>query len=320
MADDFDKKAKKENSFNSREELEFVEESKEKVKLREGGIGESPSLQELEKFLRTKKKLKSLLEDKRKQKGLAYRLGIKRKKANIDQEIEEVGEEYHQLLNSIKMKTGYSDEEVKEYIEGGRAEKVSNILDVFQKEILEAKERFGPAKKELFNLLSTSFKDKRTQFLLGKALTGTALVSPSSSFINILTLGFNSEYAPFDFGFSLGSQTILLNDVLRERREKQIDRQRAVRFSFKENDSLAKEEIELRDSELGKVKNELEVVTTSEPEIILPQEEEPVIEEEEKPVEQPEPESEEEKELSLSQLQRIEEELLTGKPPKEKKE
>jgi len=63
----------------------------------------------------------------------------------------------------------------------------------------------------------------------------------------------------------------------------------------------------------------LEVVTTSEPEIILPQEEEPVIEEEEKPVEQPEPESEEEKELSLSQLQRIEEELLTGKPPKEKK-
>jgi len=60
---------------------------------------------------------------------------------------------------------------------------------------------------------------------------------------------------------------------------------------------LAKEEIELRDSELGKVKNELEVVTTSEPEIILPQEEEPVIEEEEKPVEQPEPESEEEKEI-----------------------
>jgi len=147
MVDDFDETVKKSKGLDSGEELEFLEESKEKVKLREGGMGESPSLQELEKFLIVKKKLKSLLEDKRKQRGLAYRLGIKRKKANIDQEIEQVGEEYHQLLTNIKMKTGYSDEEIKEYIEGGRAEKVSNALSVFQKEIMETRERFGPAKK-----------------------------------------------------------------------------------------------------------------------------------------------------------------------------
>jgi len=147
-------------------------------------------------------------------------------------------------------------------------------LSVFQKEIMETRERFGPAKKELYNLLSTSAQDKKLQFLLGTALTGTALVSPSSSFINILTLSFNPEYAPFDFGFSLESKTMLLNDVLRKRREEQIDRQRAVKFSFKENDTLAKEEIELRDSKIEKVKKELErpaPVPEPEPEIVLPQ-------------------------------------------------
>ncbi|MDD5696887.1 MAG: hypothetical protein PHO90_02865 [Candidatus Pacebacteria bacterium] len=242
------------------EDLEFDEDFKNKVKLREGGMGEPPSLKEIERFLKVKEMLRSLLEDKRKQRGLVYRLGLKKRNSNIDQEIREMGEEYHQLLIGIKVKTGYSDEEVREYIEGGRAKRVENALVRFQEEIEEAKERLGPKKKELYGLLKELAKDKRVRFLMGTALTGTALVTPPSGFVSMLVLGLNPDYLPFDIGSmangTLKGKSFLLRDVLKERRERQKEGLRTVKVSFTGSEDLTEEEEELRDIRLEKTKEE----------------------------------------------------------------
>jgi len=284
------------------EDLEFNEDFKNKVKLREGGLGEPPSLREIERFLKVKERLKSLLEDKRKQRGLVYRLGLKKRNSNIDQEIEEAGEEYHQLLAGVKIKTGYSDEEIREYIEGGRAKRVENALVSFQKEIEGANERLGPGKKELYNLLKSLARDKRVQFLMGTALTGTALVTPPSGFMSILTLGLNPEYVPFDFGpmangATLKGKTFVLRDVLKERRENQKEGLRTVKLSFRGSDDLTEEEMELRDIRIEKVKKEKEEEKIVPKEVIIEkpqapveeiviqkQETEPIIKEEVSPV------------------------------------
>jgi len=377
--------------------LEFKDDFKNKVKLREGGLGEPPSSKEIERFLQVKERLKSLLEDKRKQKGLVYRLGLKKKNSNIDQEIRETGEEYHQLLTGVKMKTGYSDEEIREYIEGGRAKKVEIALVRFEKEAEEAKERLGPGKKELFVSLEVLTKDKRVQFLLGSALTGTAFVTPPSGFLGILTLGLNPEYLPFDLGpttkGTLRGGGFLLRDVLRERREKRMEGLKTVKMSFKGTEDLTEAEADLRNFKIEKVKEEKkqpekkltreqllgklgfdkkeEAIKKEEPAVlkevvvkevekpVLPEEiEEPVVEEAqvpavkekevvvkevEKPVlpeeiEEPAVEEVPEKkvsvkkvkvpaveeeissELSLSQMQELVEELLTGKPPRKEKD
>jgi hypothetical protein len=243
------------------EDLEFDEDFKNKVKLREGGMGEPPSLKEIERFLKVKERLRSLLEDKRKQRGLVYRLGLKKRNSNIDQEIREMGEEYHQLLIGVKVKTGYSDEEVREYIEGGRAKKVENALVRFQEEIEEAKERLGPGKKKLYGLLKQLARDKRVQFLMGTALTGTALVTPPSGFVSMLVLGLNPDYLPFDVGSiangaTLKGKSFLLRDVLKERRERQKEGLRTVKVSFTGSDDLTEEEEELRDIRIEKTKEE----------------------------------------------------------------
>jgi hypothetical protein len=251
------------------EDLEFDEDFKNKVKLREGGMGEPPSLKEIERFLKVKEILKSLLEDKRKQRGLVYRLGLKKRNSNIDQEIREMGEEYHQLLIGVKVKTGYSDEEVREYIEGGRAKRVENALVRFQEEIEEAKERLGPGKKELYNLLKELAKDKRVQFLMGTALTGTALVTPPSGFVSMLVLGLNPDYLPFDIGSmangaTLKGKSFLLRDVLKERRERQREGLRTVKVSFTGSEDLTEEEEELRDIRIEKTKEEKKKKTEEE--------------------------------------------------------
>lgn len=349
--------------------LEFKDEFKDKVKLREGGLGEPPSAKEIERFLQIKERLKSLLDDKRKQKGLVYRLGLKKRNSSIDQEIRETGEEYHQLLTGVKMKTGYSDEEIREHIEGGRAKKVESALIRFKEETEDIKERLGPGKKELFYSLGVLSKDKRVQFLMGAALTGTVFVNPPSGFLGILTLGLNPDYLPFDFGPTTKGLTpkegnFLLRDVLRARREKRMEGLRTVKMSFGRSEEMTEEEADIRNIKIEKVKKEKkkkpeqklsqeqllgklgfekkdEVTKKEEPVVlkevvvkevvasVLPKEEEkpaekaPAIKKKEdvaKKVNAPAIEEEPFAELSLSQMQELVEELLTGKPPREDKD
>jgi hypothetical protein len=278
-------------SANEEEFLEFKEDFKEKdrVKLRENPLGEPPSYREIERYLRVKNRLKKLLIEKNEQQGLIYRLHLKRKNNNIDEEIQQTGDEYSQLLVEIKRKTGYSNEEIEEFIEGGRCKKIENYIARLKKENEEMIEEQSPGKNQLFYILKSISKEKKVQPLIGIALIGTSIIAPPSGFISMIIFGLHPGFLPFTLGsaakaIKAAGGVFLLKGALKERKEIGL---KTVKVSFDTKEELiedaSEEEIELRNTKIEMPENKVEPVIEKPIEEIV-QKEEPIILEIKEPV------------------------------------
>lgn len=180
--------------------LEFKEEFRErdKIKLREEYFGEPLSQEEVKRYLTVKDRLVRLMREKREQEGLVYVLHLKKKNHNIDEEIKKTGDEYSELLTKIRGKTGYSNEEVAEYIEEGRIKKIRYYLSQIIRENEEESKDKSPAKKSLFTLLKNIGKEKRSKAVISVALMGMPIKVPYTGITSLIVSGMRSEFLPFN--------------------------------------------------------------------------------------------------------------------------
>ena len=187
---------KSENQF-----LEFSEEYKErdKIKLRESYFGENLSQKEIERYLTIKERLNRLLRDKKEQQGLIYVLRLKQKNTNIDEEIKETGEEYSDLLSKIRGKTGYSNDQVEEFIEGRRIKKIRYYLIQLSRENEEEIKDKSIGKKNLFSVLKNKAKEKKSQSLIGVGLIGLPINIPYNGTSSLIVSGLRSDFLDISF-------------------------------------------------------------------------------------------------------------------------
>jgi hypothetical protein len=350
-----------ENSTNENDKEEFLEfkdeeiREKDRIKLRESSFGDLLSQSEIDRFLLVKDRLSRLLREKKEQQGLVYILHLKKKNTNIDEEIKETGDEYSELLSKVRVKTGYSNEEVEEYIEGGREKKIRRyLIDVTREKEEELKEK-SPIKKNLFLIFKDHGKEKKSPSLVAVALVGIPINVPQYGIVSIITSGLRSEYLPFVFNpKDKNSLFFLLRTALAERK--------AGNFSVgaERIDYSSEEEFELRNIKIEipePVIEEPKVVEKTKEEIIIEEipkivAEEPTVElskiqkepqtiekskeivveefgssfkekEPEKPIvvelEPEKPQKQTPRKFGIEDIEDIEEELLTGKPIKDNK-
>ena len=192
----FNDMVKNENQF-----LEFSEEYRErdKIKLRESYFGENLSQKEIERYLTIKERLNRLLRDKKEQQGLIYVLRLKQKNTNIDEEIKETGEEYSDLLSKIRGKTGYSNDQVEEFIEGRRIKKIRYYLIQLSRENEEEIKDKSIGKKNLFSVLKNKAKEKKSQSLIGVGLIGLPINIPYNGTISLIVSGLRSDFLDISF-------------------------------------------------------------------------------------------------------------------------
>lgn len=221
--------------------LEFKDDYKErdKIKLRESYFGERPSQKEIERYLIVKERLNRLLRDKKEQQGLMYVLRLKQKNTNIDQEIEKTGEEYSDLLSKIRGKTGFSNDQVEEFIEGRRIKKIRYYLIQLSRENEEEIKDKSLGKKELFSSLKKKAKEKKSQSLIGVGLIGLPINIPYNGTIGVIVSGLRSDL--FDISFDpkdKNASFFLLKKALNERTDTELinftNREKRIDYSPKE--------------------------------------------------------------------------------------
>ncbi len=205
--------------------LEFKEEFRErdKIKLREEYFGEPLSQEEVKRYLTVKDRLVRLMREKREQEGLVYVLHLKKKNHNIDEEIKKTGDEYSELLTKIRGKTGYSNEEVAEYIEEGRIKKIRYYLSQIIRENEEESKDKSPAKKSLFALLKNIGKEKKSKAIINVALMGMPIKVPYTGITSLIVSGMRSEFLPFNISQKdMNMGTSIFKIALTEKKMKRI--------------------------------------------------------------------------------------------------
>ncbi len=238
------KKMKGEDQF-----LEFRDEYKEKdkVKLRESYFGEDLSQKEIQRYLLVKERLNRFLAQKKEQQGFMYVLHLKNKNLNIDEEIKETGDEYSDLLAKIRGKTGYSNDQVEEFIEGRRVKKIRYCLIQLNRENDEEIKDKSEGKRNLFLIFKDKAKEKRTQSLIGVGLIGLPINVPYNGMTSVLVSGLRSEFftIPFDLK-DKNANFFLLKTALIERKTLQV---KGDKISFEVSDYSPKE-FELRNTKI----------------------------------------------------------------------
>jgi len=266
--DEIVKKMKGEDQF-----LEFKEEFRErdKIKLRDPFFGEPISQNEIDRYLMIKDRLARLLREKREQQGLVYVLHLKKKNNNIDEEIKKTGDEYSSLLAKIRGKTGYSNEDVIEYIEGGRTRKIEYFLKNLVRENEEELKDKTVSKKNLYSILRNIGREKKSRALVGMALIGTPIKVPLTGITNMLVSGFRSDFLLFEInqrdknsGISLFK--IALND-------KKLRELKSISYLFENNkiEDFSGKEFELRNTKIQMPEPKKE-----EPKVFIKKEEKPI--------------------------------------------
>jgi len=273
-----------ENSKYENEEEKFLEfkdefREKDKIKLREASFGDSPSETEIGRYIIVKDRLSKLLREKKEQQGLVFVMHLKKKNTNIDEEIKQTGDEYSEALLKLRTKTGFSNEEVEEYIEGGREKKIRHYLIGVARETEEELKGKSTIKKNFFLNLKNRNKEKKSSLLISVALIGIPINVPQYGITSIITSGLRSEFLPFEFNpKDKNSLFFLLKTALEERESVAF---KAPSKNFKTIDYTTEEEFELRNTRIEMPEPVVEEI----PKIIeLPKE--PEIK---KPVEQPKP-------------------------------
>ncbi|MDD3292476.1 MAG: hypothetical protein PHI45_00140 [Candidatus Pacebacteria bacterium] len=241
--------------------LEFRDEYRErdKVKLRETYFGEDLSQKEIQRYLLIKERLNRLLMQKKEQQGFMYVLHLKNKNLNIDEEIKETGDEYSELLAKIRGKTGYSNDQVEEFIEGRRIKKIRYYLIELNRENDEEIKDKSEGKRNLFLALKDKAKEKRAQSLIGVGLIGLPINVPYNGIISFMVSGLRSEFFTIPFNLKdKNANFFLLKEALIERKSLRI---KGDKLSFEINDYSLKEfelrNIKIKTSDFDKKNEEI---------------------------------------------------------------
>lgn len=267
--------------------LEFKEEFRErdKIKLREEYFGEPLSQEEVKRYLTVKDRLVRLMREKREQEGLVYVLHLKKKNHNIDEEIKKTGDEYSELLTKIRGKTGYSNEEVAEYIEEGRIKKIRYYLSQIIRENEEESKEKSPTKKSLFNLLKNIGKEKKSKAVISVALMGMPIKVPYTGITSLIVSGMRSEFLSFNISpKDTNMGTSLFKIALTEKKMKKLQ---ASNFFF-DNPDRGVDYGSQKEFELRNIKIKMPEKKEEKPKVVV--KEKPVIQE--KKIEVPKPVSE----------------------------
>jgi len=242
--------------------LEFRDEyrEKDKVKLRETYFGEDLSQKEIQRYLLVKERLNRLLVQKKEQQGFMYVLHLKNKNPNIDEEIKETGDEYSELLAKIRGKTGYSNDQVEEFIEGRRIKKIRYYLIELNRENDEEIKEKSEGKRNLFLALKNKAKEKRAQSLIGVSLIGLPINVPYNGIISFMISGLRSEFFTIPFNLKdKNANFFLLKEALIERKSL---RMKGDKLSFEINDYSPKEfelrNIKIKTSDFDKKNDEID--------------------------------------------------------------
>ena len=242
--------------------LEFRDEyrEKDKVKLREAYFGEDLSQKEIQRYLLIKERLNRLLMQKKEQQGFMYVLHLKNKNPNIDEEIKETGDEYSELLAKIRGKTGYSNDQVEEFIEGRRIKKIRYYLIELNRENDEEIKGKSEGKRNLFLALKNKAKEKRAQSLIGVSLIGLPINVPYNGIISFMISGLRSEFFTIPFNLKdKNANFFLLKEALIERKSLRMKRDK---LSFEINDYSPKEfelrNIKIKTSDFDKKNDEID--------------------------------------------------------------
>lgn len=158
------------------------------------------------------KKKNLLLTQKNKQQGLLYKLGIRKKDSQIDDEYDAVYKDYQEVLNNLISLTGNKKEEIEANYLGGKLEKSDNqekssedekkakkaedFLAEKTKEVDEQIENLEAGKKGSFEKIKALMKDKKFQFVVGLAIAGVAIAAPPTGFISMITFGMHAGFLP----------------------------------------------------------------------------------------------------------------------------
>jgi hypothetical protein len=198
-----------EEVLKSPEKTETKEEPKDKEKEKNPTEAEVEKLaEELFNLNQRKNKLFAKMDEQR---GLMYRLGIKKKDSQINEEYRTVYGEYEEVLGKISNLTGYSVKETEDHYFGGReseekqekspeterkAEGLKDYLYKKAKEVNEQIKNLEGGKKGSFEKIKALMKDRKFQFIVGLAIVGVAIAAPPTGFISMITFGMHAGFLP----------------------------------------------------------------------------------------------------------------------------
>ncbi|MFA5071934.1 MAG: hypothetical protein WC511_06320 [Candidatus Pacearchaeota archaeon] len=202
-------KEKLEEVLNTPEKTETKEEPKDKEKEKNPTEVEVEKL--AEKLFNLNKRKNELFAKMDTQRGLMYKLGIKKKDSQINEEYRTVYGEYEEVLGKISSLTGYSVKEIEEHYFSGREneekqekspeteKKAEGLKDYLYKKAKEVNEQINNlegGKKGSFEKIKALMKDRKFQFVVGLAIVGVAIAAPPTGFISMITFGMHAGFLP----------------------------------------------------------------------------------------------------------------------------
>jgi hypothetical protein len=129
-----------------------------------------------------------------KQKGLAYKFGLKKTNPVLQEEFEKLSIQYKKVKAFFEEKGISTKDILMEKEEGGSFEKAEKFIEKSKKENNEKVEKLSSEKKKLFERMKGLAKDRRVQLIIGTGLVGAAIFCPP---VSVLTGGLIQGFLPY---------------------------------------------------------------------------------------------------------------------------